>query len=459
MNTISEPARETPIVAEADVVVAGGGPGGITAAVAAARCGAKVILIERYGFLGGMATAGMIGPILSHRAHNAPVAIIGGIPREICDRLASMGGAVPWEAALKDWGVRFSPEIFKVMADRIVLEAGVRIMFHSYIADAVVENGRIKALIIENKSGRQAVAGRFFVDATGDADAAFRAGAKTTHGRPFDGRGESMGSMFRIGGVKPCPKEAHDAVRRKIEEARASDYLHTYNPSFFQPSATVRSDESTPNLTRFGGSAVDAETLTQAEIFVREQSWRTFTFYKENVPGMEDSFLAALPTNVGVRETRQIVGPYALTGDDVLAGRKFDDSIARASWWIDIHCPMGYSHPGHLCNSKCAMKQPCAFKDAGLHLKIEKMHPPEGDWYGVPYRSLLSVSFPNLLSSGRCISATHEGMAGTRVMGTCLAIGQAAGTAAAMAADKGIEAPQLPANDLRRKLIENGALV
>ena len=138
---------------------------------------------------------------------------------------------------------------------------------------------------------------------------------------------------------------------------------------------------------------------------------------------------------VGPHESRQIVGPYTLTGDDVHLGRKYPDGIARGSWWIDIHCPLGNTYPVHLCGKECpkGATAPSGQRNTSGCARTRKLYPPEGDWYDIPYRCLLSVGVPNLLSSGRCISATHEGMAGSRVMGTCVALGQAAGTAAALA--------------------------
>ncbi len=163
----------------------------------------------------------------------------------------------------------------------------------------------------------------------------------------------------------------------------------------------------------------------------------------------------------GPRESRQIVGPYALTGDDVHRGAKFEDAIARGSWWIDIHCPLGETYPVHLCVVECPRGADCPYWAAkhGSMFSKEELHPPQGDWYEIPYRSLLSVKVPNLLSSGRCISATHEGMAGSRVMGTCVAIGQAAGTAAALALADGVPLAEVEVSRLQTLLRGDGQLV
>ncbi len=176
-KTIHEPAREIPVVAEADVVICGGGPGGVPAAIAAARHGAQVVLIERYGFMGGLATAGLVSPILAHKAHAADFAIVEGILREIVERMHALDGAPRWEETLKVWGINFDAECLKIVLDEMCQEAGVELLLHSTIADVAVEDGKIAAVLVENKSGRQAVAGKIFVDATGDADVAFRAGA------------------------------------------------------------------------------------------------------------------------------------------------------------------------------------------------------------------------------------------------------------------------------------------
>ncbi|MCX7677114.1 MAG: FAD-dependent oxidoreductase, partial [Alteraurantiacibacter sp.] len=184
-------------------------------------------------------------------------------------------------------------------------------------------------------------------------------------------------------------------------------------------------------------------------------------FLREHVPGFADCYVQQLSFQVGPRESRQIVGPYALAGDDIHLGRKHPDAVARGSWWIDIHCPLGHTYPVHLCCKECPQGTACPFY-AAEHERMrayKELFPPVGDWYDIPYRCLLSVSVPNLLSAGRCISATHEGMAGARVMGTCVAIGQAAGTAAALSIGAGVAPAQVDVASLQDALRRDGQLV
>lgn len=460
MRTIAEPSREIPVVAQADVVVCGGGPGGFPAAIAAARHGAKTLLIERYGFMGGLATAGLVAPILGHTAAKCDLPIVEGILREITERMQAIGGAPTWGEALLEWGIRFDAEALKVVIDELCQEAGVTLMLHSLVVDALLEGGAIGAVVVENKSGRQAVVGKVVIDATGDADVAYRAGAPTTHGRPFDGRGESMGSFFHLAGFDPVePKRAAQLVEL-VEREAAGGRFRFYNGRFLNCN-THHTDHVSPNLTRFGGDSDVAADMTRADLSVREQVWKLVRYLRGNVPGFENCYVQQTSPQVGPRESRQIVGPYALTGEDITSGARFEDVIARGSWWIDIHCPLGNSYPVHLCVVECPKGAECPYW-AAEHEQMrsrEELYPPEGDWYEIPFRSLLSVGITNLLSSGRCISATHEGMAGARVMGTCMAIGQAAGTAAALAVDQGMVPAELDVSSLQGVLREDGQLV
>jgi hypothetical protein len=459
-KTISEPAREIPVAAEADVVVCGGGPGGVPAAIAAARHGAKVVLIERYGFMGGLATAGLVAPILAHKAHAADFAIVEGILREITERMHALGGAPGWEESLKEWGINFDAECLKFVLDEMCQEAGVVLLLHSYIAEVAMRDGRIAGVVVENKSGRQAVVGTLFVDATGDADVAFRAGAPTTHGREWDGRPESMGSFIHLAGFAYPDETQRKEIVARVQDEMAAGRLRFYNPGFLNRNAH-HTDHSSANMTRFGGDPNSAADMTRAELGIRRDAWALVRFLRAHAPGFEDCYVQQLSPQVGPRESRQIVGPYALNGDDIHLGRKYPDAIARGSWWIDIHCPLGHTYPVHLCRKECPKGTDCPFFAAEYERMRakEELYPPEGDWYDIPYRCLLSVGVPNLLSSGRCISATHEGMAGSRVMGTCVALGQAAGTAAALALSQGVEPAKLDISSVRQALTRDGQLV
>ena len=460
MLTITEPERQLPVVAEVDVVVCGGGPGGFGAAIAAARRGARTLLIERYGFLGGLATAGLVSPILAHTAHESDTPIVEGILREITERMHAIGGAPTWEESLAQWGIRFDAEALKIVLDEMVQEAGVQVMLHTSISDVLRGNDHIEAVILENKSGRQAVVGKVFIDATGDADVAYRAGAPITHGRDFDGRGEAMGSFFHLAGFEPLDEERARELRQQIEHEMVDGRFRFYHAGFLSTNSH-HTDHTAANMTRFGGDADLDTVLTQAEFSVRRDVWDLVRYLRANVPGFEDCYVQQTSPQVGPRETRQIVGPYALTGDDVHLGAKHEDAIARGSWWIDIHCPMGHTYPVHLCTVECPKGADCDYwisQHESMRTRDE-LYPPSGDWYDIPYRSLLSVSVVNLLSAGRCISATHEGMAGARVMGTCIAIGQAAGTAAALAVQQDCNPGQIDVQALRQMLREDGQLV
>jgi len=375
MSQIEEPARKLEVLAEAEVVVAGGGPGGWPAAVAAARAGAKTVLIERYGFLGGMATAGLIGPILGHRAHNAPRAIVAGLVRELCKRLHDNGAAPAWEEALGLWGIPFEPEIMKFVLDEMVQDAGVEVLLHALVTSVLVRDGRIEALVVESKSGRHAVTGQVFVDATGDADVAFRAGAPTHKGRPADGRPMAMGSMFRLGAAPVLSDEQRDDARRRVQEARERGELHCYGAGVQTRSSTTRTDQITPNMTRFAGDPTDVRDLTRGEMALRRDTMRIVSFYRDNLPpGFEGAYLAALPTQIGIRESRQIDGLYTLTGEDIVEARRFEDVVALGSWWIDIHCPLGrVDGATHVCRQDCPADPPCDGVRP-LHLGLARGH-------------------------------------------------------------------------------------
>jgi hypothetical protein len=460
MLTITEPERQIPIVAKADVVVCGAGPGGFAAAIAAARHGARTILIERHGHLGGLATAGLVAPILGHTAHESQTPIVAGILREITEGMHALGGAPTWEQSLTEWGIRFDAEALKIVLDEMMQEAGVEVMLHTFLSDVIRSDDRIEAVIVEHKSGREAILGKVFIDATGDADVAYRAGAPVTHGRDFDGRGEAMGSFFHLAGFEPLTDEEAQALQQRIEHEMEDGRFRFYNARFLAHNG-YHTDHAAANMTRFGGDADLADDLTRAEISTRRDVWELVRYLRANVPGFENCYVQQTSHQVGPRETRQIVGPYALTGDDVHKGHKFADAIARGSWWIDIHCPLGRTYPVHLCTAECPEGPDCPYwASQHAHMRSRsELYPPPGDWYDIPYRSLLSVSVPNLLSAGRCISATHEGIAGARVMGTCIAIGQAAGTAAALAVRQGVNPVEVEVGALRRMLTEDGQLV
>lgn len=445
MRTVSEPARDIPVCAEVDVLVCGGGPAGLCAAIAAARTGVKALLLERYGFLGGMLTAGLVitikgfGPDQGQGPNRwrdfQPV--VRGIPEEIVRTLNTEGAA---------FGDIVDPEAAKSVLDQIVQEAGVDVLLHSMVAGAIVRDGRINGIIVENKSGRSAILAKVTVDATGDGDVACRAGAACAKGRDGDGAFQPMTPCFTLADVRyPWNEKC-----RSIEQSRCACLV---NPEIISAQAQavkkgelppsclcavpgvtggrLREDHLWINAIWQYGDATDARQLTRAEIEGRQKVRRLVAFYKGR-PGCEAAYVARTGAQIGVRESRRVCGEYALTEKDILDSRRFDDSIAKGCWQIDIHSPDGG-------------------KTAG------RWEARPGRTYDIPYRCLTPRGVDGLLVAGRCISTTHEAHSSVRVMGTCMAVGHAAGAAAALAARTGVTPGRLAVGALQETLRAQGA--
>lgn len=429
---IVEPARSVPVAIEADVIVAGGGPGGLCAAVAAARNGAKVALIERYGFLGGMATTGLVNPFMPFHLKGEPMT--RGIFEEWIDGMRRRGGYV-------DKGPRsnniIGAEAAKASALELVLKAGVQLMLHAFVDNVLLDESgsRIQYVCLAAKK-RIAAAGRIFIDATGDADVAALAGVPCDVGRDEDHAVQPMTLCFRMRGIDWAKMpgrgdaNARAALNKLYDDAKARGVIRCprENMLYFD---CVRKDEIHFNQTRVVGRiATDPFDLTAAEIDAREQVEKFAAWLQAEVPAFKDAYLSETAPQIGIRETRRVCGLYTLTGDDVLSARKFADGIARTDYPIDIHSPTG----------------------AGTVIK----HVPAGDWYEIPYRCLVPRKIDNLLVGSRSISSDHAAHSSLRVMPPVAGIGEAAGTAVAMCLKSGCKPTELSAERLVDKLIQQG---
>jgi len=409
---VAEPARQIPVYAEVDVAVCGGGPAGVCAAIAAARTGAKTLLIERHGFFGGMLTAGWLGTIAKFNDRSQtqpdypnPNLIIRGIPLELIRRLQAAGALVGQPE--RDLWLRYDVEAMKRAAAQMLQEAGVKLLLHTWVAQAILDGAILRGVFLENKSGRQAVLAKVVVDCTGDGDVAARAGAPYELGDDL----QPMTLQFRAGGVEVADYPARITIKSSpklyplIEKAyREGKYAIPQRTPWM--SSLPRHDQVIVNGTRLMGSAVDADALTRAEVEGRKQEEFLIDFLRQHYPPFHDAYLIDTGTQVGTRETRRIMGEYLLTAEDVLAFRTFDDAIARCAYPIDVH-----SHRGH---------------------GVKMVFFPSGKSYTVPYRCLVPQRIENLLVSGRCVSATREALGSLRVTSQCMALGHAAGTAAAL---------------------------
>ncbi|WP_116063803.1 FAD-dependent oxidoreductase [Cohnella sp.] len=441
---------------EADVVVCGGGPAGVNAAIAAGRSGARTVLIERYGFIGGMSTAALVYPWMTFHTLQGKQ-VIKGIAQEIVDRLTAMNGSpghLRDTVGFTNTITPYHPEMYKVLAVDMLKEADVKLLLHSMMHEAYTEGGRIESVRLATKSGKIDVKGKVFVDATGDADLANLAGAPCLQGREGDGLTQPMTMKFRMRGVdlarvKRYMLEHPDEFYGKtpfdeLERLPLSGVLGFFK-HWKQADLPINrdqvlfftgpeSDEVLVNTTRVQGlNGLDVEDLTEAEELGRKQVLMVANFMTANLPGFEKASISNVGAQIGIRETRRIDGQYALQAEDVVQGRRFADAIARSGYPIDIHDPSG---------------------------KGVKAAWVQGDGaYDIPYRCLLPQGIDNLLAGGRCISTSHEALATTRLTPSCMATGQAAGTAAGLAARWGIKPGELDVDLLRQELAAGGAVV
>ena len=418
-----------PVAARAGVVVCGGGPAGLCAAVAAAQEGAEVLLLERYGFLGGMATAGLVNPFMPY--YTGGKLINRGLFEAIITCLREAGG---WTAREDDRGRdAFDPEVLKQVGLEMALEAGVRLRLHTLLAAVQAEGGRVRRLVVAGKAGLEAVEGEVFVDATGDGDLAAWAGAPYGEGRPQDGRCQPMTLNFNLGGVDEDRLPSREEISARYQAAQRRGELTNprENVLWFY---TTRPGEIHFNTTRvLGRRGTDPEDLTQAEIEARRQVTEMLAFLRREISGFERSYLLATACQIGVRESRRIAGDYVLTVEDVLGARDFPDGIARGCYPVDIHNP------------------------AGTGTEIRSL--PEGASYALPYRCLLPRGLDNVLVAGRPISCDHGAHSSLRVMPIAACLGEAAGVAAARALERRGEPRRVDTEALRARLRERKAVV
>ncbi len=448
------PPRRALVAGDTDVLVVGGGPAGLGAAIAAADAGASVVLAERYGFLGGNATAALVMPLMSFHTqiprpekkgattllptdHGPGEPVVHGVLARLLERLVRAGGAIPPSLAT-GYVVPFDPEWFKLIALELLDEAGVQFLFHSFASGVLPGN---QGAIFETKSGPLVVRAKVIVDCTGDGDVAVAAGAPHEIGRA-DGLVQPMTLMFRVAEferaafesyVKEHPKQwrgVHglwDLVRKATEAGELE--LPREDILFF---ATPHEGELSVNSTRVTRVlGCDVWDLSYAEWVSRGQMRQIEAFLQRYVPGFEDSYVIQSGVQVGVRETRRVIGDYQLTADDVLGARKFDDAVARGAYPVDIHNPKG----------------------SGTVLK----RLPPGEAYDIPLRCLLPKDIERVIVAGRCISGTHEAHSSYRVMPIVMATGQAAGVCAALASKYEISPRRLDARDVQRELLRQGA--
>jgi len=439
---IVEPARKTPLFGEFDVAVLGGGPAGIAAATSAARHGARTLLIERYGFLGGMGTAAGVTNFCGLHANvrGKQERVVRGVVDDLLIRIAALDGlSEPHLVLGRIHAQAYDVPAYKCAADGLLAEAGAQVLFHAVAAGAMALPSGIDSLLIETRSGRQAVRANTFIDCSGDGDLAHWTGAPMEKG---DGHGALLYPtlMYRVGGVDNA--RAGDAWRSIPELMDAAERAGDFR--FPRKSVIVRpqkhAGEWRVNVTQLrnaDGSAVDgtdASALSAAETEGRRQAVEYLRFLRLRVAGFEQAYILDLAAQVGIRETRRLTGKYQLTREDVLGCAGFDDSIGVNGWPIENHV-------------------------AG---DVRWEWPAEGSrgYNQLPFRMLVPRSGPaNLLVAGRCASMTHEGQSAARVSGACFAMGQAAGTAAALALQGDIAPRDLPYLELRASLERDGVFL
>ena len=449
---IHEAVRGIPVRAEVDILVVGGGPAGIMAAEAAAGKGLRVMLLESRGYLGGNLTIGL--PVLGFLGHKG-TQIIKGLPQRFIDRLRARGAASEHRPCALHMSLTIvDAEEVKRTALEIMEENGVEVLMYVFCTDVIKEGNDVRGVIIESKAGREAILAKTVIDCTGDGDVAFRAGVECRKG-DAEGGMQPPTLMFCMKGVDV--QQLRDAIvqhpdrydmdtmpaeqfrsgkfitvglRNQIREAQAKGYRIPVARTILITG--LADDEIWVNMTRVNGvDSTRPESYTYGEIEGRRQIYEVERYLKDFVPGFAGAHMEKVASFLGIRESRVIVGKYVLTADDILHDRRFPDAIAVAGYPVDIHHAQGGDCTLYWCD----------------------------DCYDIPYRCLVPEQVGRLLVAGRCASMDHEAMASTRVMSTCMAMGEAAGRAARLALEAGVAPAELDAQVVREELRRTGAFL
>ncbi|HAL62545.1 MAG TPA: FAD-dependent oxidoreductase [Chloroflexi bacterium] len=444
---------EAPVIDEVDVLVCGGGPAGIGAAIAAGREGASVMLIEQQGQLGGVATGALVGVWLGSYSRDGAYPVVGGIFSEIVHRLVSEGAAKPAaedvvggsrHVGYAPWHGRVVPFEFepcKRVCEQMALEAGARIRYFTQVVRPKEEDGHLQGVFVHSKSGMEFISAKVVVDATGDADVAFRAGCPVMKGREEDGL---MSPVTTVLVVEEVDSAAFESYCRKTDDYRFRKLISELKekeewPFVFEIiiccEMARRGRFCVNTLRQTGIDGTNADDLTRGMIEGRAQAATLLDLMRRYVPGFARARLVQTSSVLGVRDTRRIIGDYVITVADVTEGRHYPDTIALSGYGWDMADP---KRPSHQCMWGKPMRLP---------------------YVEIPYRSLLPQGVGNLLVGGRCVSAEWDALGPVRIMPACFAMGQAAGTAAAMAAQCGITMRDVSVSALRERLVAQGAIL
>jgi hypothetical protein len=439
---IREDPRETPLYGEYDVVVLGGGPAGIAAALAAGRSGRSTLLIERYGFLGGAGTAAGLSTFCGLHAvvYGNHEQVVHGIAADILSGLASKDGLNDPHLTIRDQiqAQAYDISAFKIVADELMAEANVDVLFHAFGVGAQMRDAdNVEALFVETKSGRFAVLAKLFIDGSGDGDLAAWAGAPYEVG---NGAGNMLypSTMFRINGVD------HKTAGRAWERIpELMDAAEQQGRKFPRKKPIVRPQrnpiEWRANLTQIKNpdgtavSGIDARQLSYGEVEGRRQCWDVFEFIRDNTPGFDAAYIVEIAPQIGIRETRRVCGDYLLSESDILGCADFDDAIGVNGWPVEAHVKGD--------------------------VRFVFTQPGTRGYNQVPYRIIVPQKIENLFVVGRCASMTHEGQSSARVSGSCFVMGQAAGTAADIALTDACTPRSVNVAKLQQRLTADGAFL
>lgn len=454
-KTIMEPARHIPVVANVDVLVTGAGPAGLASALSSAREGASTLLVERHAFLGGAATVNLVSKWSQHRE------VLYGISAEIADKLILRNAAVAGRV------INFDPEEYKQLASDLVHEAGVKLLLHTWVVAPIVEHGSLRGVFVENKSGRQALLAKTTIDCTGDADIAYMAGVRTHKGQESNGKMSPMVLLFHMGGIdfkpmvdyarnhpdqfSPDPNRQVNDIEKGVvrmwgffdlvEEASRRGELPEGAHSMELEGVDVERGICYVNAAEvFDVDGTNGWDVTKAEVAARNQISALATFVRKYIPGCQKAVLLDSAPSIGVRETRHIHGKYTLTEEDCVSARVFEDRVVRVSTHLaapgwSMHNPDG---------KEGSMDDPYRTKIAEERMCF------------IPYRSMLPEKLDGLLVAGRSISQSHSVDAWTRPQVWCMGMGQAAGTAAALAAASGVNVSSVDVGRLQDRLRAQG---